>query len=675
MNINLRNTFIAAVAIFLLSFIPPDKKRKFIDPANMDMSVKPGDNFFIYANGNWIRKNPVPASKTRWGSFGIIDEDNTNRLHQLMEDEARSSAPDKFRQVGNYYLSGMDSVTIEKSGYQPLLPHLERINKLKTVDDILNEMAYERVNGIAGVSPIGIFIGQDRKNATKYIPQIGQGGTTLPDRDYYLKNDNRSVNIRREFISDIVSMFVLTGQTEAASTKNAWAVMRIETALAKAQMPRVEMRDPYKLYNKFSWKDLSATTPSIDWKNRADKLNIRGADSVIVSNPAFLKSVDLLLGAVSPDDWKAYLQWHIIESAAPYLSSAFVQQNFKFNKVLTGQKEISPRWQRVTGVIDNSMGDLLGEMYVTKYFTPEAKKRMLDLVNNLQQTFAERIKRLDWMSEITKQKALEKLNAFTKKIGYTDKWKDYSNVVIDKNDYLGNRQRLGKWEYEENVNRLGKPIDKTLWRFTPPTVNASYNSSNNEITFPAGILQFPFFDFEADDAVNYGGIGVVIGHEMTHGFDDQGRLSDPQGNLTDWWTKEDADKFKTKANNVAELFNGFTILDSLHVNGKLTLGENLADLGGINIAYEAFTKTQQFKDGKKIDGFTPAQRFFLGFAQVWRENTLPEEAAQRILTDVHSPGIHRVNGPLRNIDAWYDAFDVKPGDKMYKPPDQRIKIW
>ncbi|MDB5198681.1 MAG: family metallopeptidase [Chitinophagaceae bacterium] len=672
---NLQKLSIAIAAIFLLSFIPPDKKRKFIDPANMDFTIKPGDNFYVYANGNWIRKNPVPASKTRWGAFGIIAEDNTTRLHQLMKEEANKTTPDKFKKIGDYYVSGMDSLAIERRGYQPLIPHLERINNVKTVDDILNEMVYERVNGVGATSPIGIFVAQDRKNATKYIPQMGQGGITLPDRDYYLKNDQRFVNIRSEFIANMVNMFKLTGRTDAEATRNAWAVMRIETALAKAQMPRVEMRDPYKTYNKYSWKDLSSTTPSIDWKNLAEKLMIRGADSVIVSNPSFLKSVDLLLGAVSTDDWKAYMQWHIIESAAPYLSSAFVEQNFKFNKVLTGQKQMSPRWQRVSGVIDNSMGDLLGEMYVTKYFTPEAKKRMLDLVNNLQQTFADRIKQLDWMSDATKQKALEKLNAFTKKIGYTDKWRDYTSVAIAKDDYLGNRQRLGKWAYDENVNRLGKPIDKTLWGFTPPTVNASYNSSNNEITFPAGILQFPFFDFEADDAVNYGGIGVVIGHEMTHGFDDQGRLSDPQGNLTDWWTKEDADKFKTRSNAVADLYSGFTVQDSLHLNGRLTLGENLADLGGINIAYEAFTKTQQFKEGKKIDGFTPAQRFFLGFAQVWRENILPEEAAQRVLTDPHSPGSYRVNGPLPNIDAWYNAFDVKPGEKLYKLPDQRIKIW
>lgn len=673
MNLYLKSAFFAATVVFLLSFIPPEK-RKFIDPANMDLSVKPGDNFYVYANGKWIKNNPVPAAKTSWNSFEVIREENSKRLRKLLDEEGAKPSQPKFKKVSDYYLSGMDSLTIEKRGYQPLVPHLERIENLKTIDDILNELAYERVNGIA--SPIlGIFVWQDRKNTTKYIPQMGQGGTTLPDRDYYFKNDARSVNIRNEFISNLISMFKLVGKTEAEATANAWSVMRIETALAKAQLSRVELRDPIKTYNKFSWKDLTSTTPSIDWKNFSEKLMIKGVDSVLVTNPSYIKTIDILLGAVPVQDWRAYLQWNIINSAIPYLSSPFVEQNFKFNKVLTGQKEILPRWQRTSNVIDNSMGDLLGEMYVSRYFNAEAKKRMLDLVNNLQETYADRIKKLDWMSEETKQKALAKLNAFSKKIGYTDKWKDYQTVVIDKGDYLGNRQRLGKWAYEDNIALIGKPIDKSLWLMTPPTVNAGYNPTGNEVIFPAGILQFPFFDFDADDAVNYGGIGVGIGHEMTHGFDDQGRQYDAQGNLSDWWTKEDADKFKSKANKVVDLYSAFTVLDTLHLNGKLTLGENIADIGGINIAYEAFTKTKQFKEGKKIDGFTPAQRFFLGFAQLWRENVLPERAAQLILIDTHSPGQHRVNGPLPHIDGWYDAFNVKPGDKLYKSPDQRIRIW
>jgi putative endopeptidase len=384
--------------------------------------------------------------------------------------------------------------------------------------------------------------------------------------------------------------------------------------------------------------------------------------------------VDLLLTAVALRDWKDYLQWNVVRSSAPLLSNAFVLETFTFNQVLSGQKEQTPRWQRMSRLVDEQLGDQLGQIYVEKYFSAAAKQRMQELVSNLQETFSARISRVDWMSEETKQKAKEKLQAFLKKIGYPDTWKDYSSVTIRRDDLVGNVRRCGIWNYDDNVTRLGKPVDRTRWSMTPPTINAYYNPSNNEIVFPAGILQFPFFDFEADDAVNYGGIGAVIGHEMTHGFDDQGRQFAADGNLKDWWNKSDADKFKTKADEVVTQYNGYPV-DTLHVNGRLTLGENLADLGGLSIAYEAFTKTKQFKEGKKIDGFTPAQRFFLSWAQVWRGNVLPRTAAQLILTDPHSPGNYRGNGPLTNVDAWYEAFDIKPGDKMYKAPEQRTKIW
>ena len=664
-------------AIFLLSFFPsgPKEKIKFIDPKNMDFSIRPGDNFFLYANGNWLRHNAVPLSKTRWGSFDQLIENNNERLHILLEDASKSSTIDeKYKKIGDFYLSGMDSIEVDHLGYDPIRTDLLRIASIKTIPEVFREIAAERMNG-SSVSLLQIFIGQDRRNSTQYIPQIGQGGLSLPDRDYYIKNDSRSSNIRKQFLVHLSKMFRLAGVAEGESYSNAEIIMRIETALAKAQSTRVEMRDVNKSYNKFSWKDLTLVTPLIDWKAFASSMMIQGVDSIVVANPGFLKSVDLLMGALPVSDWRTYLQWHLIESSAPYMSSAFVKETFNFNQVLTGQKERTPRWQRVSNQIDNSLGDLIGELYVNKYFTAEAKKRMLDLVNNLQKTFSERIKRLDWMSEATKERALEKLSAFTTKIGYTDKWRDYSSVIIDKHDYFGNHQRAARWAFMENVNRLGKPIDKTRWGFTPPTVNASYNSTNNEITFPAGILQFPFFDFAADDAVNYGGIGCVIGHEMTHGFDDQGRQSGPDGNLSDWWTKEDADKFKSKADDLANQYNAFPIQDSLRINGKLTLGENLADLGGLNIAYEAFSKTNQFRDGKNIDGFTPQQRFFLAFAQIWRGNSLQQEEAQRLLTDVHSPGIARTNIPLSNIDAWYEAFNVKAGDKMFKPKDKRIRIW
>ncbi len=567
----------------------------------------------------------------------------------------------------------MDSVTLEQLGYQPIKANLDQIAAIKDVNGLLNNMADLRLNAIGGTW-LG-FLTPDRKNVTQYIPQVGQGGTTLPDRDYYLKNDARSALIRKEYNQHLIKMFQLVGKTSAEATRAADAVQRIETALSKGQYARVELRDPYKTYNKMAWKDLSATTPSIDWKTLAERMKIKGTDSLIVANPSYLKTIDLLLSALPLEDWKSYVEWNVIRSSAPYLSNAFVEESFNFNKVLTGQKEQTPRWQRISGLIDGQMGDLLGELYVEKYFKPEAKARMLELVNNLQETFAERIKKLDWMSDETKARALEKLNAFTKKIGYPDKWKDYSSIVIDKKDFIGNVKRTSQWSYDEMVNRLGKPVDKTQWGMTPPTINAYYNPSNNEIAFPAGILQFPFFDFGADDAVNYGGIGAVIGHEMTHGFDDQGRQFAADGNLKDWWTKTDADKFKSKADEVVNQYNGFVLLDTLHVNGRLTLGENLADLGGLNIAYEAFTKTKQFKENKKIDGFTPTQRFFLSWAQVWRSNALPEIQAQLILTDPHSPGEARANGPIVNMDAWYDAFDVKEGEKLYKPKEKRTKIW
>ena len=671
----MRSLLCIFTVLVLLSFLPPEKKKKYIDPANMDLSVRPGDNFYLYANGTWVKDNPVPASKTRWGSFDALREENSRRLQTLLETAAAGATTDpKLQKIGDFYTSGMDSAGLERLGYQPIQPDLARIAALDGTPALLKEIAYERSHGVAAPL-VGLAIGPDRKNVSQYIPQVGQGGISLPDRDYYLKNDARSTEIRKAYATHLDRMFRLIGRTDAEAAAATDAVLRIETALAASEMSRVEMRDPYKTYNKFAWKDLSATTPAIDWKHWAADMQISGADSLVVSNPAFLRSMDLLLTAVSLKDWKDYLQWNVLRSSAPFLSNAFVEESFSFNQVLSGQKEQTPRWQRISSLIDGNLGDLLGQLYVEKYFTAAARQRMQELVNNLQETFAARIGRVDWMSDETKQKAVEKLQAFIKKIGYPDKWKDYSSISIGKDNLLGNIRSCSIWTYQDNINRLGKPVDRARWGMTPPTINASYNPSNNDITFPAGILQFPFFDFGADDAVNYGGIGAVIGHEMTHGFDDEGRQFAADGNLKDWWTKADADKFKSKAGEVIAQYNGFTVLDTLHVNGRLTLGENLADLGGLSIAYEAFTKTKEFKEGKKIDGFTPAQRFFLSWAQIWRTNTLPRTQAQLLLTDPHSPGEFRCNAPVTNIDAWYDAFNIQPGNKMYKAPDQRTKIW
>ena len=648
---------------------------KYIDKANMDVNVKPGDNFYEYANGNWMKINPVPASKTRWGSFDMLREESSQRLRTLLQDAAANTNKSRINQmVGDFYTSGMDSAAIEVKGILPIKAELDRINDLQNMQAVLTEVAVLRNRGFG--SPLfGMYVTPDRKNVTQYIPQLSQGGTTMPDRDYYLKDDPRSLKIREAYKNYLYQLFMLAGEDATKSYASMDAVMRIETALAKMQYSRVEMRDPYKLYNKFSLKDLNASTPSINWKNLLVQMKVNGADSVLVNNPNFLKSADLLLGALPLQDWKSYLKWNVLKSSAPYLSDAFVQENFQYNQAITGQKEQTPRWQRMATLLDANLGELLGQLYVDRYFKPEAKIRMQELVNNLSTTFEDRIKRLDWMSAETKNRGVEKLNAFTKKIAYPDKWKEYNGVKISKDDFMGNVKNASAWAYNEMATRMGKPVDRTEWGMTPPTINAYYNSSNNEIVFPAAILQFPFFDFGADDAINYGGIGAVIGHEMTHGFDDQGRQFAADGNLKDWWTKEDADKFKTKADQVVNQYNNMTVLDTLHVNGKLTLGENLADLGGLNIAYEAFTKTKEFKEGKLIDGFTPSQRFFLSWAQVWRSNALPETEAQLILTDSHSPGVHRGNGPIVNIDAWYQAFNVKPGDKMYIPKEKRISVW
>jgi putative endopeptidase len=677
---------IGFVALLLMALTPPAKKvRPFIDKANMDLSVKPGDNFYEYVNGNWLRNNPVPPSKTRWGSWDELRELSSRRIKDLMETAVSLTGTGRLNQmVGDFYASGMDSLRLDKLGYDPIRKDLQRIDTISSIGGLLDESIYQRIynsNAIINdpnspIFPIFIFtIYPDDKNAGKYIPHLDQGGITLPDRDYYIKHDQRSMIIRNAYIQHLENAFRLIGDNQEMAETHADGVLRIETALAKAQLSRTELRDPKKTYHKFSILNFTNSTPTMNWREMLAKLQVIGADSILTNNPSFFVTVDLLLNAVSLNDWKGYLKWNVINGASPFLSESFVKEDFSFQQTLTGQKQILPRWERISVELDGDLGDLVGQLYVAQYFKPEAKQRMDDLVNNLQQTFGERIKALEWMGPETKVKALEKLQAITKKIAYPHKWKDYQGVVIEKDDYLGNIWRCNTWAYQERVSHFGKPVDRTIWRMTPPTVNANYNPSFNEILFPAGILEYPFFDFAADDAINYGGIAAVIGHEMSHGFDDQGGKYDAYGNMKDWWTKDDSASFTKKANEVVNQFDAYTMLDTLHVNGKLTLGENIADLGGLAIAYEAFTKTPQFKAAKKIDGFTPAQRFFINWTQVWRTNILPERAAQLILTDPHSPGMYRAIAPLTNMDSWYAAFDVKEGDKMYKSKDQRTEIW
>lgn len=678
----MNKALLAGAGLILMAYAQPAEgktpgSRKLLDPANIDNSVRPGDNFFEYANGSWLKKNPIPGSETRWGSFNELQENNYAALHSILESAAadkKAKKGSKEQKVGDFYKSGMDSIAINKAGIKPLNEILKRIDAIKNTNDLLTEITIEHTEGLGPL--FGFGVSPDDKEVTKMICQFAQGGLGLPDRDYYFNTDARTTKIRTAYQAYLPKMLQLMGEDAATAKKDGEAIFNFESALAKASMTRVEMRDPYKTYNKYNLAGINKETPGLNWNQLLAGLKVKGEDSVLIGMPKFFEEVGKEMTNTPLSVWKIYLKFHMVNSMAPFLSSDFDAARFAFyGTVLRGQQEQRPRWKRVMNIVDGSVGELLGQLYVEKYFKPEDKKRMMELVNNLQETYASRIKNLDWMSDSTKQKALTKLNSFMKKIGYTDKWKDYSSLSIVPDNYVKNIMASSKFEYDDNLSKLGKPVDRTVWGMTPPTVNAYYNPAFNEIVFPAGILQYPFFDGAADDAVNYGGIGAVIGHEMTHGFDDQGRQYAADGNLQNWWSDQDGKNFNDKAAVVVKQFNNSTVLDTVHVNGELTEGENLADLGGINIAYEAFKKTKQGQSNEKIDGFTPDQRFFLSWAQVWRANTRPEEMASRIMTDPHSPSELRCNVPVSNTDAWYKAFDVKPTDKMYRPQSERARVW
>ena len=649
---------------------------KFIDRANMNTSVKPGDDFVQYSNGTWLKNTEIPAKETRWGSFNQLRDFNINAVKTILEGLKNSTAaPGSVeRRVADFYAAAMDSLRIESLGYQPIQADLQQINNIQFKSQIVTEIARMRKTG-AGSPLFSFYVGQDRKQVEKMVPQLGQGGTSLPDRDLYLKSDARSLKIQEGFKTYVATLFQLIGSSQADAKAKAETVFQLEKKLAEAQMARVEMRDPYKTYNKFTFADFNQKTPAFNWAITFQDFGTTAPDSILVSAPKFFEVANKLLIETPLDTWKTYLTWNLLKGSANYLSSPFVQASFSFNQIVSGQKVQTPRWQRMSSLTDGVIGELLGQIYVAKYFKPEAKVRMTELVANLRKAFEIRINRLDWMSAETKQKALAKLYAFTPKIGYPDKWKEYEGLEISANSFYQNMRNAGAWGFQENISQIGKPVDRSRWGMTPPTVNAYYSPVMNEIVFPAGILQFPFFDAKADDAINYGGIGAVIGHEMSHGFDDSGSQYDKDGTLRNWWTKEDLAKFKAKTEQLGKQFDAYTVLDTIHVNGKLTMGENIGDLGGLNMAYEAFKMTKQGKSSTKIDGFTPDQRFFLAWAQVWRAKTLPETAANLVQTDPHSPAEYRTIGAPVNMDAWYKAFNVKPGDKLYKKPEDRIKIW
>ncbi len=647
-----------------------------IDLKNLDQTAKPTDNFYEFSVGNWIKNNPVPASKSSWFSFNELYDHNRKVVREVVNEAAAAHAPKgtNTQRVGDFFSSAMDSTRLNQLGATPLKPYLLTVDQITDAAGVLKMFTFLKKHDLAGVYQFSVD--PDDKNSSKYIPGFGQGGLGLPDREYYLKNDAPTTAIRTAYVKHVSAMLQLIGQSKAEADQASQVILKLETALATASMDRVAMRDPYATYHKMTLADFSKTSPGIDWNQQTTELGVNGADSVLVAQPVFFTSLAGLVKSEPLSTWKDYFRWKLVASTAGSLGDAFQKENFEFNgKILNGAKVQEQRWERVTSTIDGFMGEALGQEYVKKAFPPQAKIRMIELIKNLKLAFAERIKALDWMSASTKVKALRKLDAIMVKVGYPDKWIDYAKLDIVAGDNFGNYMRAREFEYNRNISHFGEPVDRTLWGMTPPTVNAYYNPGFNEIVFPAGILQPPFFDFKADDAVNYGAIGSVIGHEMTHGFDDQGRQYDYQGNLKDWWTKEDAIKFKEKADRVVNQFSSYTVLDTVHVNGKLTLGENLADLGGTMIAFQAFKKTPEGHSTAKIDGFTPDQRFFLGFAQVWRGNITDQSEALRIKTDPHAPGKWRVIGPLSNNPDFYKAFGVRSTDAMYRKDDVRARVW
>lgn len=642
----------------------------------MNKTVSPGDDFYEYAVGNWRKNNPIPPSESRWGSFNEVFESNKKILKEIMKDCSSKNYPigSAKQKIGDYYKSGMDSVTNNRIGYAPLRPLFAQINSIKMkkhVVDILGKFM------ASGINPsYNFWIDQDQKNSSILIPYFSQGGLSLPDRDYYLKDDADKKKIREAYIEHVSKMFQLMGKTKAEGDKAAAVILSLETKLAEGSMDRVTQRDPYKTYNKMSMDGFSNLTSNINWTQHTALYNLPKTDSVIVRQPDFFKKLNELIDNESVVNWRTYLTWRVLRDFAPFLSDAFSEEMFNFTgKTLSGTKVRKPRWERVMLNTDENLGELVGQIYVEKAFKPEAKERMLGLVKNLQVTFGDRIQQLDWMSPETKKAAMNKLNKFMVKIGYPNKWTDYSAMSIKKQAYALNVLAASKWQMEEMMRKYKKGVDRTQWLMSPQTVNAYYNPSNNEIVFPAGILQPPFFYFDADDAVNYGSIGAVIGHEMTHGFDDEGRQYDADGNLKEWWTKEDAERFEVKAHKIIEQFNNYKILDTIAVNGELTLGENLADLGGVAIAYDAFKRTEQGKKNEVINGLTADQRFFLSWANCWRNNITPQLAKRFIATDPHAPANLRGFAPLTHHDKFFEAFDVKSSEKLYRKKEERVKIW
>lgn len=647
-----------------------------IDLTNLDTTAVQGADFYQYACGGWMKKHPLTNEYSRFGSFDMLAENNREQLKGLIvEIAAGQNAQGTIGQkIGDIYKLAMDSVKLNADGVTPIQADLEKIASVKDKSEIVPLMAELAHSGVFPY--FSFYVGADIMDSKSNLFQLYQGGISLGEKEYYLDNDDVTVNIRNKYKEHIVKMFQLAGFDEAAAKKKMEAVMDIETRIAKASFSAVEQRNPAANYHKMSLDELKKEIPGIDWDAFLNGIGVKGVTELSVSQVDPIKEVEKIINSLPVENQIAYMQWSLIDRAAGYLSDDLVAQNFDFyGKTLSGKQTNQPRWKRAVSTVNGVLGEAVGQMYVEKYFPAAAKERMVQLVKNLQTALGERIRNLEWMGDSTKIKAIEKLNSFYVKVGYPDKWRDYTGLNIEKDSYWANVKRATEFELDYMLSKAGKPVDRDEWGMTPQTVNAYYNPTTNEICFPAGILQYPFFDMNADDAFNYGAIGVVIGHEMTHGFDDQGRQFDKDGNLKDWWTAEDAKRFEERAQVMVNFFDSIQVLPGLNANGSLTLGENIADHGGLQVSFQAFKNATKDAPLLVKDGFTPEQRFFLSYAGVWAGNIRDEQIRLQTKSDPHSLGRWRVNGALPQIGAWYDAFGIKEGDPMYLAPEKRVSIW
>jgi putative endopeptidase len=660
---------------FLATILPAAGPLAALDRADMDPNASPCRDFMQYADGGWLKNNPIPASFSRWGTFTVLSDHNREALRAILEEAAAKKAPEGTdeRKLGNFYSACMNESKVEADGAAPLAPELDRIAKIGDRAALEAEVARLHESGVNVMFAFGSQ--QDRKNSEEVIAGAFQGGLGMPDRDYYFKTDEKTAKIRDQYRTHVEKSFALLGDPPEGAKAEAATVLELETKLAGASMTRVERRDPDATYHRMTVAELSAATPRFDWAAYLRAIDSPAGTAINVGQPKFFAALDGALESVPLADWKTYLRWHLVDAFAPRLSSKFVEEDFDFNgRTLSGTKELLPRWKRCVAATDGELGFALGKLYVARNFPPEAKERMDRLVQNLVTALRDDLGTLSWMGDATRQAAQAKLAAFTPKIGYPDEWRDYSAYRVGNEGYAANVMAGNTFEFHRDLKKIGKPVDRKEWGMTPPTVNAYYNPAKNEIVFPAGILQPPFFDAKADDAVNYGAIGAVIGHEMTHGFDDQGRKFDAHGNLTDWWSAADARNYETRAACVEKQFDAYVVEEGLHENGKLVLGESIADLGGLTIAYRAFRKSLEGKpEPPKIDGFTADQRFFLSYARVWAENDRPEAARLRVATDPHALDRFRAIGAPSNLPEFAGAFSCKAGDPMVR--GERCQIW